>query len=271
VTFFQSLILGLVQGLTEFLPISSSGHLVLVEHLLDVVPSTDITFEVFVHFGTLMSVVVVMWKDILAIIQSTVKALTGGRLSREYYDENEQFRLALAIVVGSVPAAVIGLLFEDAVTAAFTDPKMVSVMLVLTGLILFLTRLAEPVENKNVGILSAIMIGIAQAIAIVPGISRSGFTISTAVYLRISPLNAARFSFLLSIPVIAGATLLKTKDLVFNGFGAESVLHIAGGTLMAFLSGYVAIKVLLKIVQQGKFSIFAFYCLIAGSLGIIFI
>ncbi len=270
-TFVQSLILGLVQGLTEFLPISSSGHLVLVEHLLGVVPSKDITFEVFVHFGTLMSVVVVMWKDVVAILQSLVRALIRGRLSKDYYNENENFRLALTIIVGSVPAATVGLLFEDAIAGAFTDPKMVSVMLVLTGLILFLTRLAEPIENKNVGIASSILVGIAQAMAIVPGISRSGATISCAMYLRVSPSNAARFSFLLSIPVIAGATLLKTKDLVVDGFGAESFSQIAGGTVMAFLSGYVAIKVLLRVVQQGKFSAFAFYCLIAGSLGIIFI
>lgn len=260
-----------MQGLTEFLPISSSGHLVLVEHLLGVIPSEDITFEVFVHFGTLLSVVVVMRKEIVAIFRSLAKALYGGLLSRKFYAENEEFRLALALAIASIPAATIGLLFEDAIASAFTDPKMVSVMLVLTGLILFLTRLAKPVEGKKVGILTSIAVGLAQAIAIVPGISRSGATISMAMYLRVSPMNAARFSFLLSIPVIGGATLLKTKDLLLSGFGAESFLHIAIGTVMAFLSGYVAIKVLLSIVQQGKFSIFAFYCLIVGSLGIMFI
>lgn len=269
--FFQSIILGLIQGLTEFLPISSSGHLVLAERLLGLTPSDDLTFVVFVHFGTLLSVVVAMRVEILAILKETSKAFLQLRLSLTYYKENENFRLALFILIGSIPAAIIGLLYEDAISTAFKDAKLVAVMLVLTGLILFLTRLAEPLVDKRVGLLSAFVIGIAQAFAIIPGISRSGSTISTAMYLRIPPVKAAQFSFLLSIPVIAGAALIKTKDLLLNGIAFDSLLNIFLGMAAAFIAGYVAISVLLKIVQRGKFSIFAFYCLFVGILGILFI
>ena len=269
-TILQAIILGIVQGLTEFLPVSSSGHLVLVEHLLRVPPTTDIAFEVFVHFGTLASVVVVLWNDIVQMVRSLFIAFRGLHVATQYR-ENEYFRLGVFIVLGSIPAAVIGLRFEDSVSAAFTDPKLVAVMLVLTGLILFLTRLASQPSGKRIGIISALIIGMAQAFAIIPGISRSGSTISMGMYLRISPLQAARFSFLLSVPVIAGATLLKTKEIFENGFSIDYFLPIFIGTVVSFGSGYFAIKFLLRIVEKGKFSVFAYYCLFVGTIGIIFL
>ncbi|MGH2568351.1 MAG: undecaprenyl-diphosphate phosphatase, partial [Bacteroidota bacterium] len=169
-TLFQAVILGLIQGLTEFLPVSSSGHLVLAERLLGIHSSKDITFEVFVHFGTMLSVVLVFWKDIIAIVRSLLQALYPFRLNAAYYREQEHFRLSINILAGSVPAAFVGLRYEDAITEAFADPKLVAVMLVLTGLILFLTGLAKPVEGKKVGFFSALIIGVAQAFAIIPGI-----------------------------------------------------------------------------------------------------
>lgn len=267
----QAIILGLVQGLTEFLPISSSGHLVLAEHLLNVPPVNDITFEVFVHFGTLMSIVVVFWKDIVAIVQAVLKGFIPFRLNRQYYRENEHFRLGLAIIVGSIPAGIIGLKYEDQITGIFTDPKLVAVMLVITGLILFLTRLAKPIEGKNVGMGTSLLIGIAQAVAITPGISRSGTTISAAMYLRISPINAAKFSFLLSLPAVFGATLLKARLVMENGALPLGALPLIAGMVVAFLSGYVAIKYLLRVIERGKFSWFSLYCLVIGILGISFI
>lgn len=269
-TILQAIILGIVQGLTEFLPVSSSGHLVLVEHLLRVPHSDDITFEVFVHFGTLLSVVVVLWNEVVQIMRSFLGAFRGMHFVSKYR-ENEYFRLAVFIIVGSVPAAIIGISFEDEVSAAFTDPKLVAVMLVLTGLILFLTRLTPPSSGKRIGIISALVIGLAQAVAIIPGISRSGSTISTGMYLRISPLQAARFSFLLSVPVIAGATLLKTKEIIEHGFSLEYILPILVGTVVSFGSGYLAIKFLFRIVEKGRFSVFAFYCLFVGTIGIIYL
>lgn len=270
-TLLQAIILGVVQGLTEFLPVSSSGHLVLAEHLLNVPVNADVSFEVFVHFGTLMSVVLALWTDVREIVRSTVRAVTGIRRAPEQYRENEHFRMAVLIVLGSVPAAYIGIRFEDQITSAFTDPKLVAVMLVLTGLVLFLTRLAPKDGGRRVGLVSAVLIGCAQAMAIIPGISRSGSTISTGMYLGISPVRAARFSFLLSVPVIAGATLLKTLSIFNEGISLEGFAVILAGTVMAFGSGYAAIRFLLRVIEKGQFSIFSIYCLIVGTLGIVFL
>ncbi|MEP0821897.1 MAG: undecaprenyl-diphosphate phosphatase [Ignavibacterium sp.] len=270
-TILQAIILGAVQGLTEFLPVSSSGHLVLTEHLLNVPVNTDVTFEVFVHFGTLLSVVLALWTDIREIVQSTIHALGGIRQAPRQYKENEHFRLAILIILGSIPAAYIGIRFEEQITEVFTDPKLVAVMLVVTGLMLFLTRLAPAPNGKPVGLFSGLLIGCAQAMAIIPGISRSGSTISVGMYLGISPVKSARFSFLLSIPVIAGATLLKVIGIVRTGIEWDGMAAILAGTAVAFASGYLAIRFLLRVIEKGRFSIFSIYCLIVGTLGIIFL
>ena len=268
---FHAAVLGAVQGLTEFLPVSSSGHLVLAEHFLMVPMSDDITFEVFVHFGTLLSVLVALWPEVKEIFRSLTAAVTGLHMTPTYYRENEPFRIAVLIVLASVPAAFVGIKYEDTIAGAFTDPKLVAVMLILTGLVLFLTQLARPRIDKGVGLGSAIVIGIAQAFAIIPGISRSGSTISAAIFLRVSPTKAARFSFLLSVPIIAGATSLKLVDIVRIGISLDGFVPILVGTAVAFVSGYFAIRFLLRIIEKGRFSVFSFYCLIVGTLGIIFL
>lgn len=270
-TILQAVVLGLIQGLTEFLPISSSGHLVLGEYLLGLPPSSDVTFEIFVHFGTFLSVMVVFWNDVKAITLAVVSAAAHPRDFRNRYVNTEDFRMGVFLIAASVPAAIVGLSFEDAIGAAFKDPKLVSVMLIITGLILYLTRLAQVREGKQFSIGSSILVGCAQAVAIIPGISRSGSTISAAMYLGIAPVRAARFSFLLALPVIAGGTLLHVVDLIAQGGAPESVPALALGTAVAFLSGWAAIRFLLRLVEKGKFSVFSLYCLIVGTLGVLFI
>jgi undecaprenyl-diphosphatase len=265
----DAVILGLVQGLTEFLPVSSSGHLVLGQYLLNLHNTEMLSFDVYVHFGTLISVLIVFRKDVAEILLSSWKALHTGTL-RSAYETNEYVRLGLAIIVGSIPAAVIGLRFHDEIAEAFKDPKLVAVNLVVTGLILFLTRIPKAVEGKRLGIVAGFIIGIAQSVAILPGISRSGSTMSAGMFLRLSPALAARFSFLLSIPVIAGAALLEAKTVIRqgmeSGFGPFFV-----GLFVAAVAGYFSIKVLLRIVERGKLSWFAFYCFALGIVGLIFI
>ena len=270
-TILQAILLGLIQGLTEFLPISSSGHLVLGEYLLGLPPSSDVTFEIFVHFGTFLSVVVVFWNDVKAIVLAVVSAVAHPRDFRNRYASAEDLRMGVYLIAASVPAAIVGIRFEDAISEAFKDPKLVSVMLIVTGLILYLTRLARAREGKQFSVVSAILVGCAQAVAIIPGISRSGSTISCAMYLGIAPVRAARFSFLLALPVIAGGTLLHVLDLIAKGGAPESLPALATGTVVAFLSGWVAIRFLLRLVEKGKFSVFSIYCLIVGTLGILFI
>jgi undecaprenyl-diphosphatase len=268
-TSLQAILLGLLQGLTEFLPVSSSGHLVLGQHLLHVQNPEIFSFDVYVHLGTLISVCLILWKDVLEIIRALWKGIVSWKF-KEAYRTSEHVRLGVAILVGTIPAAVIGLKYHTQIEAAFTDPKLVSVNLVITGLLLFLTRLPRPAEGKKIGIFAGLVIGIAQAFAILPGISRSGSTMSTAIYLKFSPMLAARFSFLLSIPVIAGAALLELKDIVKQGteVGFAPILL---GTLAAAVSGYVAIKLLLRVMERGKFSWFSLYCLALGVVGILFI
>lgn len=267
----DAVLLGLVQGLTEFLPISSSGHLVLGEYLLGLPPSSDITFEVFVHFGTFLSVVVALWGDVKALGVALVKMAVPKHWSATVYREDFHVRLLALIALGTIPAAIVGLTLEEAVGEAFADPKLVAVMLVLTGLILFLTRFARPSGERQIGAPAALLIGLAQALAILPGISRSGSTISTGMYLGVSAMTAARFSFLLALPAIAGATLLQSVELFRQGVDPDTLVPILAGTLVAFGSGVLAIKVLLKIIGRGKFGLFAYYCLFIGTLGILFI
>jgi undecaprenyl-diphosphatase len=265
----QALILGVLQGLTEFLPVSSSGHLVLGQYLLNVQNPEMLSFDVYVHFGTLISVCVIFRKEIVQMILSLWKVIRTRDLKGAYRSD-EYARLALAIVIGSIPAAVIGLKYHDQIAEAFRDPKLAAVNLIVTGLLLFITRFPRAVEGKKVGMLSGFIIGCAQAAAILPGISRSGTTMSAGIYLRLSPVTAARFSFLLSIPVIGGAALLETKTVIRQGMEMGFGPFIVG-VIAAAITGYFAIKILLRIVERGKFSWFAFYCLAVGIAGILFI
>jgi undecaprenyl-diphosphatase len=265
----NAILLAILQGFTEFLPVSSSGHLVLAQELLNLHDPQMIVFDVFVHFGTLISVVFVFWKDIIEMLRSFFHAFVTMHLKEEY-KKTEHFRLGVAIIIGSIPAGIIGLIYRHQIEAAFTDPKLVAMNLVITGLILFLTRLTKPIEGKKIGPVSAIIIGCAQAVAILPGISRSGSTMSAALYLKTSPVQAARFSFLLSVPVIAGASLLEGYELFKHG-NTLGLMPLLVGTVVSAIAGYFAIKVLLKIMEKGKFSWFSFYCLTVGILGILFI
>jgi undecaprenyl-diphosphatase len=266
---FQALILGIVQGLTEFLPVSSSGHLVLGQYLLNVQNPNMLSFDVYVHFGTLISVCIIFRKDIAEIVLALYHAVRTMTL-RSAYESNEYVRLGLAVLLGTIPAGIIGLKFHDQIAEAFRDPKLVAVDMIVTGLILFLTRFTRDVEPKRLGLVSGFIVGLAQSVAILPGISRSGSTISAGLFLRLSPATAARFSFLLSIPVIAGAALLESKTVVRQGmemgFGPFLV-----GMAAAAITGYFAIKLLLRIIERGRFSWFAFYCFAVGIAGLILI
>jgi undecaprenyl-diphosphatase len=245
---FKAIILGIVQGITEFLPISSSGHLVIFQYFMEI--NEGLTMDVFLHFGTLLAVVVVFWDDIIGMI--TLKS--------------EYRKLTYYVVLGSIPAGVIGILFEDLFARLFSTPTVVGFALLVTGLLLWLSdRLGEEERSlENMKFSDAVVVGFAQALAIIPGISRSGSTIVGGLFNGLERKLAAKFSFLLSIPVIGGATLLKTKDLVTVGFGNLTFMELAGGTLSAAIAGYFSVKLLLKLVNQEKLSIFAYYCWVVG-------
>ena len=247
-TIFEAILLGIIQGLTEFLPISSSGHLVIGQHLLGIeLPGN--AFEVVVHIGTLLSVLVVFWPDIWNLL-TTLKS----KVTQKYI---------LAIMIGTIPAVIIGLLFKDAITEAFENIKVVATTLLITGAILLTTKLVQS-KSGEISIGRGLLIGLAQAFAILPGISRSGMTISTAMHLGVKPEAAARFSFLLAVPAIAGAGLLTGLDLYQSSESLLSFPIMFGGFISSFLVGWISLKWLLGLISAGKFHWFGIYCILIG-------
>ncbi len=260
-------ILGLVQALTEFLPVSSSGHLVLSRLLLGVQTEHGAAFEVAVHFGTLLSVVIVFRQEVWALLRSCWTALTKPSQISTLWSEDPEFKLLVAIAVGCIPAGVVGLAFKDQLEAAFSSPVIVCSALIATGGVLLAT-LIPAMGEKRVGLGSALLIGLAQAVAIIPGVSRSGSTIATAMFLGLEREHAARYSFLLSLPVIAGATVLKARELLSVQISDETWLALGVGALVAFVAGIGALILLMRIVRRGGFAHFGWYCIGIGVFGL---
>lgn len=275
-TLIQAILLGIIQGLTEFLPVSSSGHLVLGEALLGITTeykdAMGVAFEVFVHFGTLIAVVTVYWQDVLNLIKAffSIFSLKREITLEQKYHKDADFRMMVLILLGSLPAGIIGIALKSVIEDAFTSPLLVCFTLILTGLILLSTRFFLK-EDSTLNMSNSLAVGFAQAFAIIPGISRSGSTISLGMFLGLERENAAKFSFLLSIPVIAGATVLATKDILVNPPSSDMILNLAAGTIVSYLSGVLAIKFLLKVVKKGSFDKFSYYCFAVGIIGIIWL
>ena len=261
----QAIILGVVQGLTEFLPVSSSGHLVLGESLLKI-KLTDISFEVFLHFGTLLAVTVYFRRKIWVMLKAVWLRVKIPYMRKE---SDQDWRLFWLIIIGSIPAGILGVLFKDIIEKSFTSVIFVSCMLLVTGLILFLTRFFHPVKEK-LNFWDTLIVGCAQAIAILPGVSRSGSTISAGIFRRVEPGKAAEFSFLLSLPAVLGASLLKLKDVLSQGDASLDLKTYLIGALVAFGVGYLSIRFLLQIIKKGKFQYFSYYCFAVGLLFLIF-
>lgn len=264
----ESFILGVFQGIAEFLPVSSSGHLVILERLFNL-NSDNIAFEVSVHFGTLLSVVAIYYSDLWKMIVSFFSGLFSKKF-RSNFQNDEYFRLAVFVVIATIPAGLVGVLFSDFIEDIFHSVRLVGVTLMITGVFLFLTRFVK-IQNRKLGEWNSVMIGVCQAIAILPGISRSGSTISAGLLCGISRTEAARFSFLLSVPAVLGATILEGKDALIPGSAALDWKILSIGLISSFVVGYLSLKFLLKIVQSRKFSWFAPYCLLAGLLTLLFL
>jgi undecaprenyl-diphosphatase len=269
VNILQAVLLGIVQGITEFLPISSSGHLVLGEVLLGV-HTKGIAFEVFVHFGTFLAVLVIFCEDCWNILKAWGRVLRRP-FSEQWslsYQSDPFFRLGVLICIGTVPAAVIGVLFEHQIEVAFSHPLFVAFALLVTGTILLGTRWTRP-KDTRFGMVRALIIGAAQAFAILPGISRSGSTISAGMYCGVERSEAARFSFLMALPVILGACLVEGRELLHTGIPREESATLLIGTICAFCVGIIALKWLLGVIRRGRLDRFAYYCYAVGLAGLI--
>lgn len=259
-TWIEALILGIIQGLTEFLPVSSSGHIELGKAILGTESTDNLMFSVLVHTATMLSIIVVFRKDILNLI---VQAFC--------FEWNPETRFITLILVSMIPTGIVGLLFESQIEQFFDGRIMfVGFMLLVTASVLFSTRLVKK-GSKEVNYPKALLIGLAQTIAILPGISRSGATIGTALLLGIDRDAATRFSFLMVLPPIAGATLIKLKDLFSEPAAySQEIVPLGIGFVAAFISGVIACSWMLRIVRKGNISYFSVYCLIIGLTAIAF-
>ena len=257
--FLQSLILGIVQGLTEFLPVSSSGHLEIGHALLGVKGDSNLVFVITVHLATVLSTLVVFRKDIVKLCSAFFS-----------FRWNEEMRYVCLLLVSAIPVVIVGLFFKDEIESLFTgDLKFVGLMLIFTAILLTFSSFVKP-KDKPLGWKDSFIIGVAQAVSVLPGISRSGSTIATGLLLGKKREEMARFSFLMALIPIVGANIIEFIEGSGKSGDGQSIdiMPLAVGFIAAFLSGLFACKVMINIVKKGKLIYFAGYCMIIGLLAI---
>jgi len=257
---FESIILGIIQGLTEFLPVSSSGHLELGKAILGdtSLPQESMMMTVVLHLATALSTLVIFRKDVLVIFRGLIQ-----------FENNDEFHFSLKIIISMIPAAAIGVFFSSELELLFDKQIMlVGFMLFLTGTLLFVADRSQN-TGTEVSYKNAIIIGIAQAIAILPGISRSGATISTSVLLGVDRSKAAGFSFLMVIPLIFGKIAKDIFDGALN-YNNDQVVVLAAGFIAAFTTGLLACQWMIKLVRDAQLSYFSYYCFVVGTIAIVY-
>ncbi len=252
----KAIILGIIQGLSEFLPISSSGHLAIAEHFLGF-KNPDLSFEIFIHFGSLIAVFIYFRKDILALL----KSLNFGSKTEENVNNR---KVILYLLVSTIVTVFLALFMKSYIEKVFESTLVVGFILIVNGFILLSSDFAKKCDkpSSETGILRAAIIGIGQSLALLPGISRSGTTISTALHTGMKREDAARYSFLLAIPAILGATVLEYKTLL--SLNQEMMIMYLAGAIAAFVSGYLVISALLAVIKKRKLIYFAIYCWIVA-------
>ncbi len=267
----QIIFLAVVQAFTEFLPISSSGHLVIMEKILGF-EGAQLELNIMLHMGTLMSVIVYFHRDLLNILFDSLSAfgeLFDGNRVKDIMYRNQNLKLFIYALIAVIPAGCVGVYFSDQIEQSFNSLLVVGLSLIFTGGVILLTRVS-PYNEKSLNDLSmkdAFIVGLAQAISILPGVSRSGMTIATGLKLGLSRDLAFRFSFILSIPTILGAFVFKLKDI--SQFATDKIFLYIIGALVAFVVGLVAIKILSRIVIRGNFYLFSYYCFFVGFITLI--
>lgn len=249
-----AIFLGLIQGLTEFLPVSSSGHLAIAQHFLPGFSQPGLLFDVLLHAATMAAVVLYFRHDLWALLRACLPGGNGG-----------DRRLLLMLILASVPTAIIGLAMKDAVEQLFDNMLVVGAMLLVTGVLLIIAsraqKIGRPLDQLNRR--DALLVGVAQGMAVLPGISRAGATIGCLLLRGIDAAAAARFSFLLALPAVGGAALLQLKDL--HQVTRVDLPAYLAGSLVAFVSGLLAIRLLLGVLQRRRLGVFAVYCLVLGT------
>lgn len=265
----EALILGVVQGLTEFLPVSSSGHLTILSNLFGLDGESNLTMIVILHVATVLSTLLVLWKEVVWIF----KDIFSKQSWDSYNGLNEGTQYAINILISMIPVAIVGFFFKDKVEEIFGSGLLiVGIMLLVTALLLTFSYFAKPRQHEHISGWHALIIGIGQAVAVLPGLSRSGTTIATGLLLGDKKEKLAQFSFLMVIPPVLGEALLDTMDICKSGFSAAmngiSVGALVVGFIAAFITGALACKWMINIVKKGKLIWFAIYCAIVGIFAI---
>ena len=258
---FEALVLGLIQGLTEYLPVSSSGHLAIGSYLFGVEGEENLAFTVAVHVATVLSTLVILWKEIDWIFRGLFKC-----------ELNDETKYVFNIIISMIPVGIVGVFFKDAVEEVFgSGLVIVGCMLLVTAALLTFSYYAKPRQKEKISIKDAFIIGLAQACAVMPGLSRSGSTIATGLLLGNKKESLAQFSFLMVIPPILGEALLDVVKAVKGeeAFGGIVALSLTVGFIAAFVSGCLACKWMINIVKKGKLIYFGIYCAIAGAVTLI--
>ncbi|MFT5697615.1 MAG: undecaprenyl-diphosphatase [Desulforhopalus sp.] len=260
----KAMILGIVQGLTEFLPVSSSGHLVIGSELLNF-QEQGVVFDVCLHLGTLVSVIVVFRTEILAMIKAPFQYFSGNSDK----EVRRFFFWDIYVILATLPAVFVGLFFKSYVDAFFGSTLIAYYMLIVTGSIMVLAQYV-PERDQAMNWWRSILVGCAQALAIMPGLSRSGSTIFVGMLLGVPRETIARFSFIMSIPAIVGAAVLQMGDLFHNPPSSDMALSLVVGTVMSACAGYFAIKLLLDIIRKNRLQLFGYYCLTLAGFGLVY-
>lgn len=287
--FFEAVFLGIIQGLTEFLPVSSSGHLAIFKELLGVKTPTGasaITFDILLHIGTLIAVVLAFHKDIKKMITEFAFMMRDIFLNAKTFitnkirNEEEPYikiisgsyrKFVLMVIVATIPTGIIGLLLKDVVETAASNLIIIGIALFITAVLLLIADISENLRKtpKNIPLWQTAIVGVVQGIATIPGISRSGATIASSLFLGFDKKFAMKFSFIMSIPAIIGALILDIKDVNFSEMGGQMWGYYIVGMIFALIVGYFCIRVVNYLIKERKFKYFAAYCAIAGAVAII--
>ena len=262
----QAIIIGLIQGLTEFLPVSSSAHLLFAQYFLGIT-EPNLTFDVVLHFGTIIAVIAYFWRDIIQMIISfflSLIDLVNGKFLTEVRKDPYK-KLTWLVIIGIIPVAVVGYVLNDFIESLFVGVSIPAFFLLVTGCILYFSQRMNSgeINLKNMTWKDTLIVGCGQACALLPGLSRSGTTIATGLFLGLDKEFAAKFSFILSIPVILGATAYQLTDVTTSNI---DVLPWIFGFVAAAIAGYLAISFLLKLIKERSLDIFAYYCWIVGAI-----
>ncbi|NLP34111.1 MAG: undecaprenyl-diphosphate phosphatase [Clostridiales bacterium] len=284
--FVKAIIMGIIQGLAEFLPISSSGHLAIMKHVLNIELETGLLFDVLLHLGTLIAIFVAFWIDIKELIIESLKIMgdllynLGRWVTNVLMNRRNGYRMIIStpyrkfvmlIIVSTIPTAIIGYVFQDAIEIAGMILLVPGLSLILTSILL---TIADRINAGNktegtAGYKDAGLIGLVQGIATIPGLSRSGTTITACLLCGFDRDFAVKYSFIMSIPAVLGAVLLELKDFSLNQVGQSNIYAYIAGMIVAGIVGYMCIKTMLVIVKGKKFKIFAYYCFIIGIIAVI--